>query len=168
MSSTVAFAATLPRPRRVSVCGCTVLVCQPDAVTEPAADPELQPPLPFGSALEPRDGAPDLEPARQWVGTLGRVIIEVLVGRRPAAQLAGRLDDRSVAYLAAWANRGTLRPRSVGSPRLQVVSSSRVEGWMSFHTIDREFVAVLCLQHDGTRWSCRDLRVLAPAGGIAA
>ncbi|HEX2857543.1 MAG TPA: Rv3235 family protein [Propionibacteriaceae bacterium] len=159
----------LPLPRPIVLDGRRLLLCRPDPPPL-AAPPGTQPPLPLdGPALDDaRLGDSDLEPARAWVAMLGRVILEVLTGRRPAAQLGAHLDDRSVAYLAAWANRATLRPRAVGTPHLRRVTPSRIEGWVPFHTPDHEFVAVLCLRHDGVRWSCRDLRVLAPAGGAAA
>lgn len=156
------------RPQRIAFAGRPLTVCRPDLPAETAADPGIQPPLPLEGAQLPADRAPDLAPARRWVGMLGRVIVEVLVGRRPAAQLCGLLDDRSVAYLAAWANRGTLRPRRVGATHLEAVTATRVEGWITFHAGEREFVAVLCLHRDGARWTCRDLRVVAPAGGVAA
>jgi len=159
----------LPLPRPIVLDGRRLLLCRPDPPPAEAAD-VAQPPLPLDGPVlvDARVADAELERVRAWVAMLGRVILEVLTGRRPAAQLTAHLDDRSVAYLAAWANKGTLRPRAVGAPHLRRVTASRIEGWLPFHTPDREFVAVLCLRRDGDRWSCRDLRVIAPAGAAAA
>ena len=162
MSTTVDTAPAVPVPRRTTLAGRTLLVCRPDLAPPSPTGGADQAPLPFDPASAGTDPEPDLEPARRWVTSLGRVIVEVLTGRRPAAQLAALLDERSVAYLAAWANRGTLRPRSVGVPRLSLVTASRIEAWMRFQGAEREFVAVLCLRREGERWRCRDLRVIAP------
>ena len=157
-----------PLPRRLTVRGLPLLLCRPDPT--PVAPPEHpgQAPLPLGDDAANTEQGIDPDRARAWVAALGRTMQEVLVGRRPAAQLAGTVDSRSLAYLAAWARRGSLRPRGVGAPHVRVVSPTRVECWIRFHGTTHDFVAVLSLQRAADRWTCRDLRVVAPAGGVAA
>ncbi len=168
MTSTPDIAVHDPVPRLATVQGLRLLICHPEPPAGPDRPSQQQTPLPLDDETVRDDPPIDLDRAGSWVAGLGRMVQEVLIGRRPAAQLAGPLDSRSVAYLAAWAKRGSLRPRVVGATRLRVTSASRVEGWITFHGTDRAFVVVLCLHRGQHGWNCRDLRVVAPSGGVAA
>lgn len=155
--------------RREPMTGCSPVVALrllsmvEDARTTVASEPEqLVLPLEWAwsvPAPEPEPTSPVRErpDPRQWGGRMALVSFEIMLGRRPAGQLARLMDARTLQVIALHTSRygiarRTRKPGTVMRPRLTSVRCQQPHP-------DAAEVAVVV--HDGERYRAVAMRLTA-------
>jgi hypothetical protein len=141
---------TRPRLRRVSY--------EPEPGRAAAAP--APPPRPPGRAL-PASTAREFVDAHHAVTRILRLALEVLDGRRPAAQLAPHFAPEPLRYWRAAVGQRTGRtPARCGRPRLCLPRSGAAEVAATCQVDDRfRAIAARFERTDGGRWRCTALRL---------
>lgn len=154
---------------RDSVPGCSPVVtlrllANSDAGKPQVIDEPEQLILPFDWAwlvvpprVEPPAAPADRLDPKQWAARIALATFEVLLGRRPAAQLARHIDQRTAAALATHASAyGRRRQQQRGGPvATPQIASTRIQ---QPHPDAAEVTIVL---HDGYRFRAVAMRLTA-------
>ena len=121
----------------------------------------------------PKPKAPqptELPDPRPWAARIGVAAFEILLGRRPASQLAKHIDARVAASLASHATQYELQRRRRGNqpvrqPQLSSVQAFRphseaAEVTLVMHDGDRFRAVAMRLDAHGTKWIVTAFHIL--------
>ena len=148
-----------PQPRRWFVAAPVPRPAQPTLDLRPAGDPYVA-----VSAVDAADlTVPGLPDARAWSLALAVAVLEVLSGRRPAAQLSRWLDEPVLAALAGRLPRrraGSVSPApTLRSVRVQHPGPGVAEVSVHGRLGDRSVPLALRLAAGPERWLCTALEL---------
>lgn len=130
--------------------------CRPPAAPGQDPLPELaaEPSWAAASAQDPRAGA--------IAGALGRVVLEVLSGRRPVSQLERVFARAPLATVRHHAGQAWWTRAGLAGVRVCKPCEDALEASLRFATHDRSVAAALRLDQVNQRWICTWFGVLAP------
>lgn len=163
----------MTRPVELHVAGLDVVLMaprQPRLGMLPAAPtPATQPTLPY---LVQRASAAAVEhdtaSSEELLGQVGRLLLELLQGRRPAAQARLICADGTEQVVLAARRRLDWTGAVVASTRGCEPAPGVVEGSVRFERDGRSTAVALRLQHHGRGWRCHHFGILLTPARLAS
>ena len=116
----------------------------------------------------PAPGAEEEDRGQALVDAMGRALAEVLVGRRPTAQLSRWVAAASLGRLTAAVRVGAWRKVTVSSTRASRADGGDVWGRITLDCDGRPLIAALRLRQEAQRWRCLRVDLLLPGAHLCA